>query len=76
MPKIMVVEDDQNLREIYSIRLTAEGYEVDEDLGSNDKFHGRVVTFIGNGLTFKLQRLWGSDEKRQTFTIFIPIRSE
>ena len=24
----MVVEDDQNLREIYSIRLTAEGYEV------------------------------------------------
>lgn len=28
MPKIMVVEDDQSLREIYSIRLTAEGYEV------------------------------------------------
>ena len=57
-------------------KFKAEGYEVDEDLGSNDKFHGRVVTFIGNGLTFKLQRLWGSDEKRQTFTIFIPIRSE
>ena len=28
MSKIMVVEDDQSLREIYSIRLTAEGYEV------------------------------------------------
>ena len=28
MAKIMVVEDDQSLREIYSIRLTAEGYEV------------------------------------------------
>ena len=28
MPKIMVVEDDQSLREIYSIRLTAEGFEV------------------------------------------------
>ena len=28
MPKIMVVEDDQSLREIYSIRLTAEGYEL------------------------------------------------
>ena len=28
MTKIMVVEDDQSLREIYSIRLTAEGYEV------------------------------------------------
>ena len=28
MTKIMVVEDDQNLREIYSIRLTAENYEV------------------------------------------------
>ena len=28
MAKIMVVEDDTSLREIYSIRLTAEGYEV------------------------------------------------
>ena len=28
MAKIMVVEDDQSLREIYSIRLTAEGYQV------------------------------------------------
>lgn len=28
MSKIMVVEDDDNLREIYSIRITAEGYEV------------------------------------------------
>ena len=28
MTKIMVVEDDNSLREIYSIRLTAEGYEV------------------------------------------------
>lgn len=28
MAKIMVVEDDQALREIYSIRLTAEGYNV------------------------------------------------
>lgn len=28
MAKIMVVEDDQSLREIYSIRLTAEGYEI------------------------------------------------
>lgn len=28
MTKLMLVEDDQNLREIYSIRLTAEGYEV------------------------------------------------
>ncbi|MBQ6130102.1 response regulator [Candidatus Saccharibacteria bacterium] len=28
MAKIMVVEDDQSLREIYSIRLTAEGFEV------------------------------------------------
>jgi len=28
MTKIMVVEDDNSLREIYSIRLTAEGYDV------------------------------------------------
>lgn len=28
MTKIMLVEDDQSLREIYSIRLTAEGYEI------------------------------------------------
>lgn len=28
MTKIMLVEDDKGLREIYSIRLTAEGYEV------------------------------------------------
>jgi DNA-binding response OmpR family regulator len=28
MAKILLVEDDANLREIYSIRLTAEGYEV------------------------------------------------
>lgn len=28
MSKVMVVEDDDNLREIYSIRITAEGYEV------------------------------------------------
>ncbi|MBO7664326.1 response regulator [Candidatus Saccharibacteria bacterium] len=28
MSKIMVVEDDEALREIYSIRITAEGYEV------------------------------------------------
>jgi DNA-binding response OmpR family regulator len=28
MSKIMVVEDDVSLREIYSIRITAEGYEV------------------------------------------------
>lgn len=28
MTKIMLVEDDKSLREIYSIRLTAEGYEV------------------------------------------------
>lgn len=28
MTKIMIVEDDTSLREIYSIRLTAEGYEV------------------------------------------------
>lgn len=28
MQKIMLVEDDDNLREIYSIRLTAEGYQV------------------------------------------------
>jgi len=28
MSKIMLVEDDRSLREIYSIRLTAEGYEI------------------------------------------------
>lgn len=28
MSKVMIVEDDNSLREIYSIRLTAEGYEV------------------------------------------------
>ena len=28
MAKILLVEDDQSLREIYSIRLTAEGYEI------------------------------------------------
>lgn len=28
MSKIMVVEDDPNLREIYSIRIAAEGYEI------------------------------------------------
>ena len=28
MSKVMVVEDDASLREIYSIRITAEGYDV------------------------------------------------
>ena len=28
MSKVMVVEDDASLREIYSIRVTAEGYDV------------------------------------------------
>lgn len=28
MSKVMIVEDDASLREIYSIRLTADGYEV------------------------------------------------
>lgn len=28
MSKVMIVEDDESLREIYSIRLTAEGYVV------------------------------------------------
>ena len=28
MTKVMLVEDDKSLREIYSIRLVAEGYEV------------------------------------------------
>ena len=28
MTKVMIVEDDTSLREIYSIRLTAEGYEI------------------------------------------------
>ena len=28
MSKVMVVEDDANLREIYSIRITADGYDV------------------------------------------------
>ena len=28
MSKVMVVEDDASLREIYSVRITAEGYEV------------------------------------------------
>lgn len=28
MTKILLVEDDQNLREIYGIRLTAEGYQI------------------------------------------------
>ncbi len=28
MAKILLVEDDQNLREIYGIRLTAEGYQI------------------------------------------------
>ena len=28
MAKILLVEDDQSLREIYGIRLTAEGYEI------------------------------------------------
>ena len=28
MSKIMLVEDDNSLREIYSIRLTAEGYVI------------------------------------------------
>lgn len=28
MSKVMVVEDDASLREIYGIRITAEGYDV------------------------------------------------
>ena len=28
MAKILLVEDDQSLREIYGIRLTAEGYQI------------------------------------------------
>ncbi|MEO5627694.1 MAG: response regulator [Candidatus Saccharimonadales bacterium] len=28
MPKVMLVEDDNNLREIYDARLVAEGYEI------------------------------------------------
>ena len=59
-------------------RFKAEGYTVEEDLGpmETDSFHGHVVTFKGEGITFRLQRTWGSDGKRHTYGIWIPIRSE
>ena len=37
MPKIMLVEDDKSLREIYSIRLVAEGYNI---VSANDGEEG------------------------------------
>jgi len=57
-------------------KFKAEGYTVEEDLGPRDSFHGRVVTFKGEGITFRLQRTWGSDGKRHTFGIWIPIRNK
>lgn len=42
MAKIMIVEDDQALREIYSIRLTAEGYEV-VSAGDGEEALARIV---------------------------------
>ena len=44
MSKIMVVEDDASLREIYSIRITAEGYEV-VSAGDGEEALAMAATF-------------------------------
>ena len=57
-------------------RFKSEGYEVEEDISPKEKFHGRIVTFRGHGVAFRISRLSGSDDKRQTYDIKIPLRGE
>ena len=57
-------------------RFKSEGYEVEEDISPKEKFHGRIVTFRGHGVAFRISRLSGSDDKRQTYDIKIPLCGE
>ena len=57
-------------------RFKAEGYKVTDDVGPLDKFHGRIVTFEGHGVAFKISMSWGSNEDSVMFDIKIPIPNE
>lgn len=57
-------------------RFKAEGYEVEEDISPKKNFSGRIVTFRGHGVAFRITRLSDGDAKRQTYDIKIPLRGE
>ena len=75
----MMIEDFEFSKEVFEKfieRFKAEGYKVTDDVGPLDKFHGRIVTFEGHGVAFRIQNHWGSNEKKVTFDIKIPLRGE
>jgi len=75
----MMIEDFEFSKEVFEKfieRFKAEGYKVTDDVGPLEKFHGRIVTFEGHGVAFRIQNHWGSNEKKVTFDIKIPLRGE
>ena len=75
----MSIEGPELSKEVFEKiieRFKAEGYEVEDDISPKENFHGRVVTFRGHGVAFRISRLSGSDDKRQTYDIKIPLRGE
>ena len=75
----MSIEGPELSKEVFEKiieRFKAEGYEVEDDISPKENFHGRVVTFRGHGVAFKIARLSDGDAKKQTYDIKIPLRGE
>ena len=74
--KFQDFEYSKEVFEKFIERFKAEGYEIIDDFGPRDEYHGRLVTFEGHGVAFKLSMSWGSNEDSVLFNIKIPILSE
>ncbi|MBR5944758.1 MAG: hypothetical protein IKZ94_07415, partial [Lachnospiraceae bacterium] len=75
----MMIEDFEFSKEVFEKfieRFKAEGYKVTDDVGPLERFNGRIVTFEGHGVAFRVQAYWGSNQKKVTFDIKIPLRGE
>ena len=75
----MSIEDFEFSKEVFEKfieRFKAEGYKVTDDVGPLERFNGRIVTFEGHGVAFRVQAYWGSNQKKVTFDIKIPLRGE
>ncbi len=73
------IEDFEFSKEVFEKfieRFKAEGYKVTDDVGPLERFNGRIVTFEGHGVAFRVQAYWGSNQKKVTFDIKIPLRGE
>ncbi|MBO4680877.1 MAG: sigma-70 family RNA polymerase sigma factor [Clostridiales bacterium] len=74
-----MIEDFEFSQEVFEKiieRYKALGYKVTDDFSSTEKFSGRMVTFEGHDVAFKISVHWGSNNKRVTFYIKIPLREE